>query len=161
MKVIDEKLAIDMAASGVSLKKIATALGVSHQFLYEYRENNPAFGDKIARAAEAAIDALVDELLTVDEDIPDVQRARLRSENIKWVASKRKPKNYGDRIDLNVDGQISLTAALDAARSRVLPIRDQHIIIEGQVIDNIDEFKNEPTDSLSVAGSASTPQKES
>ena len=38
----------------------------------------------------------------------------------KWIASKLKPRVYGDRIDMTVrDERISVIGALEAAQSRV------------------------------------------
>jgi hypothetical protein len=34
-----------------------------------------------------------------------IQRSRLRVDARKWVASKLKPKKYGDKIDLTTDGE--------------------------------------------------------
>jgi hypothetical protein len=39
----------------------------------------------------------------------------------QWTASKLKPKVYGDRLDVDVgQKQISITGALEAARTRML-----------------------------------------
>lgn len=48
----------------------------------------------------------------------NVERAKLRVEARKWLMSKRMPKRYGDKIDLNHSGAINMADALKAARER-------------------------------------------
>jgi hypothetical protein len=50
----------------------------------------------------------------------------------KWVASKLKPKTYGDRIDVAVtDNRISVMDALKEAKQRVL--RDDSNVVDAEV----------------------------
>jgi hypothetical protein len=50
-----------------------------------------------------------------------VQQKRMQVDARKWVASKLKPKVYGDRIDVAVtDNRISVMDALKEAKQRVL-----------------------------------------
>lgn len=83
-------------------------------------------------AMELRADALADEISAIaDEPIPDhlrgadasafVQRQRLRVDSKKWLACKLFPKRWGDRVELGVDiaQRISITAALEAAQSRL------------------------------------------
>ena len=90
---------------------------------------------KISAAYEKAVqdraDKLADEILQLsDEQMPDglegamasawVQQKRMQVDARKWIASKLKPRTYGDRIDMTVrDERISVIDALEAAQSRV------------------------------------------
>lgn len=79
-----------------------------------------------ARAKEDQADYLSEEMLEICDDASNdymertgkdgetpgyalngehVQRSRLRVDTRKWLASKLKPKKYGDKIDLNHGGQ--------------------------------------------------------
>ena len=50
-----------------------------------------------------------------------VQQKRMQVDARKWIASKLKPKMYGDRIDVAVtDTRISVMDALKEAKQRVL-----------------------------------------
>ena len=50
----------------------------------------------------------------------------------KWVASKLKPKTYGDRIDVAVtDNRISVMDALKEAKQRVL--NDDSNVVDAEV----------------------------
>jgi hypothetical protein len=65
-----------------------------------------------------------------------VNRQRLRIDARKWTASKLRPKQWGDKIDVSVTHtQISINEALRSAESRLL--------------DNVtDIVPNEPKDNL-------------
>jgi hypothetical protein len=91
--------------------------------------------DKLRQAYEKAVqdraDKLADEILQLsDEQMPEglegamasawVQQKRMQVDARKWIASKLKPRTYGDRIDMTVrDERISVIDALEAAQSRV------------------------------------------
>lgn len=98
-------------AAGRSLRSIATdedmpAEGTIYSWLYKHEE----FQEKYAHAREAQSDVYAEEIISIaDECEPDSQKvalARLRTDNRKWVASKLKPKKYGDKLDLNHTGKL-------------------------------------------------------
>lgn len=83
----------------------------------------PGFVDQYARAKEESADALSDEMLDIADDGrndwmkrnaeddagwqangENVQRSRVRIDTRKWLASKLKPKKYGDKIDMTHAG---------------------------------------------------------
>lgn len=83
------------------------------------------FSDQYARAREEQAEAFADEMVAIaDEretivkeeggatvvafDSTAVARNRLRVDTRKWVASKLKPKKYGDRLDSTVT-QVTMT----------------------------------------------------
>lgn len=87
------------------------------------------------RAQQAAADSDVDEIKDIADNDPDSQRARNRIDARKWIASKRNPAIYGDRIDLNVNQVIDIGTALAEARKRaMLPVSDQPKLIEVQTL---------------------------
>jgi hypothetical protein len=62
----------------------------------------PEFLEQYARAKEECADALADEMLDIADDAAKaasgdpIPGARLRIDTRKWIASKLKPKKYGD-----------------------------------------------------------------
>ena len=66
--------------------------------LFKWMRENESFATEYARAREAQAEGYVDKILEITETEPDVQRARLKVDVIKWHASKMKPKKYGDKI---------------------------------------------------------------
>lgn len=96
--------------------------------VFEWLEANPSFADQYARAKEESAETYAEEIIEIadeyelrevkDEngevhvvyDNTAVARNRLRVDARKWVASKLKPKKYGDRLGLDHSGNIeSLT----------------------------------------------------
>lgn len=108
-------------ADGMSLRKICLqkdmpTVGTVCLWLAEDRE----FSEQYARAREAQAETMADEILDIADEIPPmnpttgaydsgaVNHQRLRIDSRKWVASKLKPKKYGDRLDLSsTDGSMS------------------------------------------------------
>ena len=88
--------------------------------IYKWLRDNEQFAKDYARAKEEQADFLAEEMLEIaDDDSLDVgftdegkpfvkgeniQRARLRIDTRKWIASKLKPKKYGDKIEQTLQG---------------------------------------------------------
>ena len=60
-----------------------------------------------ARAREEAADALADEALEVARgSVPERAASdRLLVDTLKWTAAKRRPREYGDKVDLTNNGK--------------------------------------------------------
>ena len=92
---------------------------------------DPQLRRQYDQAIEDRADRLAEQLIELaDQKIPDgldssgqstwVQHQRLRVDTRKWIASKLKPRTYGDRIDVSVtDNRISVLGALEQAQQRV------------------------------------------
>lgn len=86
---------------------------------------HPEFLHKYARARDSQADFLADEILQISDDSTKdssinaqgdvtenkewVNRSRLRVEARKWVASKLKPKKYGEKLDVTAQVEVSKT----------------------------------------------------
>jgi hypothetical protein len=76
------------------------------------------FLQQYARAKDEQSDLLVEEMIDIAEHTEEdhtaftginvIQRDKLRIDTRKWIASKLKPKKYGDKIDHNHAGNITL-----------------------------------------------------
>jgi hypothetical protein len=124
---------VDQVTAGKSLSTVLSQPGYPRWSTFE---EMLAFDASLRLAYEKAMqaraDRLVDEILELaDEPMPEglegasasawVQRARMRVDARKWIASKFKPRMYGDRLDVSVtDERISVLGALNAAKTRVL-----------------------------------------
>lgn len=81
----------------------------SESCVYNWLNQNPAFVEKYTRARDYQIEAYVDEMVEIaDDDSADPNSRRVRVDTRKWIASKLKPKKYGERIeqDIKVTGSI-------------------------------------------------------
>lgn len=66
--------------------------------------NNPAFSEQYEKAVAARTDAHIEDILDIaDNTKEEVQRSRLRIDARKWVASKLKPRKYGDKLEIGTD----------------------------------------------------------
>lgn len=108
-------------ADGESLRKVCLDPDMpSKASVFTWLRLHPAFLDHYARAREAAADSMVDDMLAIADDsagditvtedgrtianLEHVQRSRLKVDTRKWIASKLRPKAYGDRtaIDMTI-----------------------------------------------------------
>jgi hypothetical protein len=128
-----EVVALEMACAGEPIKKIIEAILVSEHEFWLYKEHNPDFQSNFERARQEGLEHMADSLITIYDHEQDVQRARGKSDNFKWLLSKRKPQVYGDKIDINVNQTIDISGALNEARQRSLNASQ---IVTVQNIDN-------------------------
>lgn len=135
----DREAILDKLSIGKSLREICSADGMpSESLVRKWTVQDEEFGAQYARAREAGMEALGDEILQIaDSQEGDVlvkedgtaivnhdaiQRAKLRVDTRKWIMSKIAPKKYGDRLDLNHSGSIDTLSdsAVDARLSYLL-----------------------------------------
>ena len=86
---------------GNSLKAISQrdrmpSLGTIYKWLKIY----PEFEKAYRTAKMLQMDSLGERLLDIADDYEDIQRARLMSDNIKWLMSKVAPTKYGNKLAL-------------------------------------------------------------
>ena len=108
---------------------------------------SPEFRTMYEKAIEDRADRLAEEILELaDEKMPDhlegpmasawVQQKRMQVDARKWIASKLKPKMYGDRIDVAVtDTRISVMDALKEAKQRVLKDDSNVVDVQAKNVD--------------------------
>lgn len=114
-------------AEGRSLRSVCEADDMpSKSVVFKWLSKHEDFVDQYARAKEEAADSLVDEILDIADDARNdwmaihgngdaeayklngeaIQRSRLRVDSRKWIASKLKPKKYGEKVDHEVKGNL-------------------------------------------------------
>lgn len=128
-------------AEGATLVKICDDASMpSYRAVLNWRSHIPAFKVKYDAAREDAADMLADELkqiaLDVKEGRLDPQAGRVVIDTFKWMASKLKPKSYGDRLETHLTHTASseLLAAMDRLGPKGLP-GDKSKIIDGAAIE--------------------------
>jgi hypothetical protein len=112
-----------MIAEGHSLRAICRERNdmPAMSTVFKWLNLVPAFAEQYARAREEQAEAMADEMVAIaDEaevtakhqgedvvlalDATAIARNRLRVDARKWVASKLKPKKYGDRVSQEISG---------------------------------------------------------
>lgn len=93
----------DLLGDGKSLRTACKEVGIQTRTFYTWLADDEFTQRQYARAKEEAADNFVEEMLEIaDEKTGDPNRDRLRLDTRKWIASKLKPKRYGDKLDLAV-----------------------------------------------------------
>lgn len=127
----DEAKILDLLANGQTLAKACESAGLSTGQFMQRLPKRTSLSHAFICARDAGAEVLADSLLGITEQEADVNRARLKSDNIKWILSRRHAAKFGDRIDVNVNTTIDLTGAINEARNRLRPVSD----LEAEVID--------------------------
>lgn len=115
----------DELAEGRSLRSLCALDDMpACSTVFKWLAEKGPFSEQYARAREAGADALVDEMLEIADNGENdwmrrtgrdqseawvengeaVGRSKLRLDARKWIASKFKPKKYGEKLDLNHTG---------------------------------------------------------
>jgi len=119
-------------SAGKSLTSVLKAEGMpSYSMARHMITHSAEFRAMYDKAVEDRADKLAEEIIELsDAEMPEglrgpeasawVQQKRLQVDARKWVASKLKPRTYGDKIDVSVtDARISVIDAITEAQSRV------------------------------------------
>lgn len=112
-----------MIADGKSLRSIARESGIpTLTTIFEWLGSKPEFAEQYARAKDAQADAMSEDILEIADELPamtekgidsaDVANRRLRIDTRKWLASKLKPKKYGDKLEQEIKGEVGLTVQI-------------------------------------------------
>lgn len=109
-------LICERIADGESLRSICSDESMPcRATVFRWLGLDKAFSDQYARAKEEQAELLADELVDIADEPPPltamgstdsgaVAAMRLRIDTRKWVASKLKPKKYGDKVQTELSG---------------------------------------------------------
>jgi hypothetical protein len=112
-------------AGGKSLKRICEQKDMpSRQTVYTWLRTNQEFLDNYTRAKDDSADALADDIEDIARKVLtkeyDPNAARVAVDAKKWVASKLKPKKYGDKLDLTTGNEKLNRGMSDAELNAIL-----------------------------------------
>ena len=118
---MDDKLLAEILTDyvGKGLLPVLKERGINPFTFYEYLSKSPDRYNAYSRAQEHRAEMFSEELIEIADNDYDYQRGRNRIEVRRWLASKLKPKKFGDRIAFEVEGQVNIVAALAEGRARV------------------------------------------
>jgi hypothetical protein len=129
-------------ASGMSLRGICKMNGMpAASTVFKWLNENTKFSEQYARARDEQAETLADEMIDIAdgasspvmvEGLPlmvdgkpvmittseAINHARLKIDTRKWIASKLKPKKYGDNSKIEVELSTGLADRVKAARER-------------------------------------------
>lgn len=97
-------------ASGQAAYRAVEAHGVSRQRFYEALNADEALADNYARVMKIGCEPMADDILQISDDPNiDANHKRVMVDSRKWLLSKRLPKKYGDKLDVEHSGGLSIT----------------------------------------------------
>lgn len=106
------------------MRKAAKQCGVGVQTVLDWTEANAEFAGQYARARARGYQHLADEIIEISDDSSGdvietengprldaefVARSRLRVDSRKWMLAKMLPKVYGDKIEHEHKGGLTVT----------------------------------------------------
>lgn len=108
-------------ADGESLRAICRDPDMpSAVIVFKHLAQNDEWAKQYARAREASADADAEDIADIATRVLsgeyEPQAARVAIDAKKWAAGKKKPKVYGDRLDMNHSGSFSVTLESDVSR---------------------------------------------
>lgn len=131
------KLLSEIASTSKSLRTICKMDDMpSVTTVLKWLRDKPEFAIQYARAKEEQADYLIEEMLDISDDGSNdfmtitkgdasyeienkevTNRSRLRVDTRKWIASKLKPKKYGDKVDVTSAGEKIQSIQVEVVRS--------------------------------------------
>ncbi len=125
--------ALQALAEGEStLLGACKTLGISYSSVREQIRKSPDLAALYSSAREGFVEARVEGLDRIPYEVADVQRARLISDNTRWIASKVMHKTYGDRThhDHDVTPDSPLASLLAGMGRSAIPLASPSRVIE-------------------------------
>lgn len=109
------KLALEICAElaeGRSLRAIVRKKSMpAMSTIFRWLDKHQWFREQYARAREAGADALADDIQDIASRVLvggyDPQAARVAVDAMKWVASKQRPKKYGEKLDIDQTTEVT------------------------------------------------------
>lgn len=148
-------LAIDEISKGRTLTAACDIANISYSTFRNYIDRDPVLKGAFADAEQRGHDAMAEALMAPDNHAlyghSNPQMAKVQSDNIKWFLSKKRPKEYGERVqvDHSVTIDVVITGALNRARQRSRAIEAQDDVVEADFVDLSAEDEQAMRDLLS------------
>lgn len=95
---------IQLISEGRALRNALRDVKMSSETFYKIINNDEELTLRYARATEERASAMVEDMLEIADSATaeDVQVARLQVDSRKWLASKLRPKKYGDSSQIKL-----------------------------------------------------------
>ncbi len=133
-----ERTILYRIAHGESLRRICIDPEIpASSTIYEHLIESKEFAEQYARAREAQMEAMSDEILDIADDTSRdtktikrgdleievensewINRCRLQVDTRKWLMGKVAPKKYGDKVQNEHSGSIDVSLADSIAKAR-------------------------------------------
>lgn len=114
---------LQRVTGGESLRSICVASDMpAESTVRTWGASNLGFGERLRQAREASASHWDEQAERVLVEAPstreELARAKELAQHYRWRALKYAPRDYGERVDLNVTGAIAIGAQLAEVRAR-------------------------------------------
>jgi hypothetical protein len=119
-------------SQGMSATKAVRKNKINSVLFFKWIENDSNYAYRYARAYEQRADALFDKSIDMAATIPDVNRARLVVDTLKWVAGKLNPSKYSDKQNINIISNTNnniLNLSSDEREQKILELMNKANLI--------------------------------
>lgn len=110
----------NLTAAGKTIDETSEALGISRITFFRRLRDNPDFATAYADGKSILADCQAQQALTMAmAEIPSdidpklanahIQQRRLVVDTLKWTAGKLKPKSWGDRVEVDHGGTVTVS----------------------------------------------------
>lgn len=116
--------ALELLSQGRTKTRACDEANITLATFESYVKNIPELTEMFTEAEQRSYDAMAEALVDIDNHAvhgqSDPKMAKVISDNIKWLLSKRRSKEYGERItvDHTITADKAITDALAAGRRR-------------------------------------------
>lgn len=104
MSKVDIDKAIDLIVEGKSVKDIAASFNITIQGMYKMFAK-VEFSTRVREAMELSASTYAEKaeevLQMAEANQIEISRARELAQHYRWMAGKRAPKKYGDKLDID------------------------------------------------------------
>ena len=129
---------IELIEKGMNRTLAAETVNLRPAHVAKLMARHPDYAEEVEAARRRYFESLIDELPRMGDgaETPvELGLAKLKSDNYKWLASKAMPKQYGDRMAVEIDHKINLSSVLLEAESRIIPVVGRAVdAVEQQLI---------------------------
>ena len=100
----------DRITEGESQAKIARDIGINPSHLSRWLGQHSARAHEARhQSADASADRAESVLIDAEQNSIEITRARELASHYRWMASKRRPAEYGDRIQQDINATVALS----------------------------------------------------
>lgn len=100
---------LELMVEGHDMVRACHELDIARSTVYRWMDENPDFKARCARAREALADydAFRIAEISVNATAESAQADRVKLAALQWLAAKRAPKVYGDKIEIDAQVEVS------------------------------------------------------
>lgn len=123
-----DKICRQLESGDKSLRQIAREVGVDHSVILTWARDNQNFQNQYARARDMGDDAQFERLEDLSSEAPQtiggmvdsgwVSWKKNQIDTFKWCLARKRPKKYGDKLAMEVTGEVSLAERVQKAREK-------------------------------------------